>query len=148
MAQKRQDRTEDSNSTAVIGVVVLLCIAVVFTFLFMTDTFNLRFKAVDPRLWLGVETIELTADVKKQFNLLVTSGILVSRVFMGSPAQVAGIKEGDVIQRWNGVSLTNQVQFQYLIQTALVDDWITFTVDRQGQHVLVYAKVGIRPGGI
>ena len=73
MARIEQDRGEDSNSSVVIGAVVLICITVAFLFLFMTDTFNLRFKAVDPRLWLGVETVELTAGVKKQFNLLVSN---------------------------------------------------------------------------
>ncbi|MBF0479905.1 MAG: PDZ domain-containing protein [Candidatus Omnitrophica bacterium] len=125
---------------------LLLVIAAVFLFIIFGHNFNLRTKTVDPRLWMGIESIELTADIKKQYGISFLNGILVSRTFNGSPAEIAGIKIGDVIRRWNGISITNQDQFQYLIQTSAENERITLTIDREGKIELVNVEVGVRPG--
>lgn len=133
-------------STINVLYIVLIVLAIVVS-VFM-DQLHFHFKTADPRLWLGVETVELTPDIKKQFDIQSTNGLLVSRTFLGSPAQVAGIKDGDVIRRWNGISVISQEQLQYLIQTSAAGERITITVDRQGNSVLVYCQVGTRPSGI
>ncbi|MBF0330799.1 MAG: PDZ domain-containing protein [Candidatus Omnitrophica bacterium] len=147
MVQARR-RKEGPNDSIMIMFVLLIVITAVFLALFLRARDSIQPRSIDPRLWLGVETIELTPDVKLQYDVLDPSGILVSRVFMGSPAELAGIKEGDVIQRWNGVSVIGQDQFQKLIQTSDPRDRVAFTIDRQGQPARVYGQVGIRPGGI
>jgi len=103
------------------------------------------FKAMQAQVWIGVEAVELTPDIKKQFNIASVSGVLVSRVFADSPAQQAGILDGDVIRRWNGISITSLEEFQRLIQTSQDNEQVKLTVDRQGNPVLVYINVGIRP---
>lgn len=144
----RERRQSKEISRSIINMTLLLVlIAAVFVVIVFIDEVNFRFKTMDPRKWIGIETIELTPDIKKQYDLPSSSGLFVSRTFVGSPAQIAGIREGDVIQRWNGTSLINPEQFQYLIQTADITDRITFTIDRQGKQVLVYGQVGLRPGG-
>ncbi|MBF0594558.1 MAG: PDZ domain-containing protein [Candidatus Omnitrophica bacterium] len=148
MSREQRYKNEGSKATIINMAVGLVLIAAVYLVLVFVDGWNFRFKAVDPRLWLGVETIELTADIRRQYDLLASNGILVSRVFMGSPAQKAGFKEGDVLQRWNGTSVIGQDQFQYLVQTTGINERVTFTVERAGKQMLVYGRVGIRPGGI
>ncbi|MBF0486021.1 MAG: PDZ domain-containing protein [Candidatus Omnitrophica bacterium] len=148
MPQLGCDRKDDNNRSVINMIGMLILITLVFIFFVWEKGENFGIKAIDSRLWLGVETIELTPDVKAQYDLLDSNGILVARTFVGSPAQLAGIMEGDVIQRWNGISITSQEQFQQLIQTSDLNDRITFTVDRQGQQALVYGQVGIRPGGV
>ena len=129
-------------------VLFLIVGVAVFVTVIFADALSFRTKTENPALWLGIETVELTQDVKRQYDLQVASGLLVSRLFVGSPAEGAGIKEGDVILRWNGISVTNQDQFQYLIQTSQTSERIIFTVDRQGQQLLVFGRVGMRPGGL
>jgi serine protease Do len=51
---------------------------------------------------LGLEVRPLTKDLARQFGVSATSGLIVSGVEEGSPAQVAGIKSGDVIERAGG----------------------------------------------
>lgn len=126
--------------------IVLLVIAVL-TAIFV-GRMNFHFKTVDTRLWLGLETLELTPQIKQQYNIHSSNGLLVARVFMGSPAEASGIKDGDVIRRWNGVTVTSQEQFQYLIQTADADNRVKITVERNDIPVIVYGQVGIRPGGM
>ena len=126
--------------------VLLIAIAVV-PVCFM-DKLTFQVKPVDPRLWLGVEIVELTPSIKQQYDIQAASGLLVSRIFNGSPARSSGISDGDVIRRWNGISVISAQQLQYLIQTARLNEGVTITVERLGKPVSVYAQVGIRPGGI
>jgi len=52
---------------------------------------------------LGLETPDLTAALAKQFDVDINlRGALVRRVYRGSPAEVAGVKPGDVIVAVNG----------------------------------------------
>lgn len=141
---------KDKRSDCVLGINVLYVVLIVLavTVVFFMDQLHFHFKTVDPRLWLGIETIELTPDVKKQYDIQSTNGLLVSRTFVGSPAQIAGIKDGDVIRRWNGTSVISQEQLQYLIQTSKLGERITITVDRQGSPVLIYCQTALRPSGI
>ena len=99
-------------------------------------------------MWLGIETMELTTAIIKQYNIHSHRGLLVTRVFRGSSAESAGVMKGDVIRRWNGVSITNHKQFQRLIQKTTASKKIKFTIDRDGVPILIYAKLGIRPGNL
>lgn len=47
--------------------------------------------------WLGVSLYDVDAKYKKEFKLEKTDGAFVAEVFMGSPADKAGIKPGDYI---------------------------------------------------
>jgi len=132
------------TNTALYIFLVVIAVAVVI----FIDKLTFQARTVDPRVWLGLETMELTPAVKGQYDIQAASGLLVSRVFNGSPAQASGISEGDVIRRWNGISVTSPEQLQYLIQTTQLSERITITVERLGKPVSVYARVNIRPGGI
>lgn len=132
-----------TNMLLFVLLIAIAAVAVIFV-----DKMHFHYKTADPRLWLGVETVELTPDIKRQYDIQSTSGLLVARTFRGSPAQVAGIAEGDVMRRWNGTSIISQAQLQYLIQTSSLNKKIKITVDRNNTSVLIYSYVGIRPGGV
>lgn len=138
-------RADNPNPQIVLLVVIAVISVLVAVFI---DEINIQFKVPDPRLWVGVETVELTSQIKRQFDIQSANGLLVSRVFVGSPAQVSGIMEGDIIRRWGGVSVTSQDKFQNLIQTSDPRTRVKITVDRNGVPVTVYCNVGRRPGGL
>jgi serine protease Do len=54
------------------------------------------------RGWLGVSIQPMTSELAKTFGISETSGALVSDVTESSPAQKAGLKQGDVIVRYDG----------------------------------------------
>lgn len=54
------------------------------------------------RGWLGVSIQEVTSDLAEEFGVKDLKGALVSGVMKGSPAEKAGIRQGDVILRYNG----------------------------------------------
>jgi len=57
--------------------------------------------------YIGVYLQELSTDMRKGLDLKVDKGVLVGGVEDDSPAQEAGIKEGDVIIRFNGKSVAS-----------------------------------------
>jgi len=97
-------------------------------------------------LWLGVETIELNPTLSAQYNIPISEGLLVSRIFVGSPAESAGLKAGDIIQRWDGVSVTTHKQIEGLIRGSVLNQKNTLSVNRSEKSILVYVRLGIRPG--
>src|SRR5512139_999259 len=52
--------------------------------------------------WLGVSIQDVTKDLMEDKDLKSTDGAYVSDVVEKSPADSAGIKEGDVITEFNG----------------------------------------------
>ncbi|MBF0521986.1 MAG: PDZ domain-containing protein [Candidatus Omnitrophica bacterium] len=138
-------RKNDDAVNAVLFMILLTAITVIVLFIKLP---TMLLKPADSRLWLGMETVELTTDIKKQFDIQSSNGLLVSRVFVGSPAQASKIHEGDVIRRWNGTSVTSPEQLERLIQTSNTNERVKITIDRQGESVIIYTTVGTRPGGI
>lgn len=58
--------------------------------------------------FLGVETQDLDNHAAKLLNLAEVSGALVSHVFLGSPAQQAGVLPGDLIRAIQGRPIRNR----------------------------------------
>lgn len=96
--------------------------------------------------WLGVETLEVDLSVAKQYRIRATSGLLVTRTFLGSPGARSGLMDGDVIRRWDGISVTNHRQFARLVRQARQNQKIRLIVERQEQPVLLAVRLGERPG--
>lgn len=65
---------------------------------------------------IGIVVTELTDKQREQFDLDVT-GVVVTEVERG-PAQEAGIRAGDIIIKFNNVSISSVKQFKSLIKKA------------------------------
>ena len=59
------------------------------------------------RGWLGIEGIDLTADIAARLNLDAAHGVLVTAVLRNSPAALAGLRRGDVITQVNALPTPN-----------------------------------------
>lgn len=53
------------------------------------------------RGWIGVDTEDLTPDLVKKLNLGESGGVLIRAIIENSPAQRAGLHQGDVILSFN-----------------------------------------------
>ena len=132
---------------AAIGAFVfVLVVLVTVSGLFLFDSFK-DIQSGPRILWLGAETIELNSALSAQYNIPTSDGLLVSRIFLGSPAEDAGLKVGDIIQRWNGVTITSQKQIEKLIGKSAAGQKITLSVSRSDRPILIYLQLGVRPGG-
>ena len=67
--------------------------------------------------WLGVSTQPTDADLRRGLDLS-RDGLLVNRVFDGTPAERAGLQKGDVILRFNGSSVTEPEQLRDAVRSA------------------------------
>ncbi len=63
---------------------------------------QLKAKGKVTRGMLGVEVQTVTPELAKSFGMAEAKGALVAEVNAGSPAEKAGIKQGDIILEFNG----------------------------------------------
>ena len=130
-----------------IGAFVYVLIAVgIVAAIFLINSFQ-DIQSAPQVLWLGAETIELNSALSAQYNISTADGLLVSRTFLGSPAETGDLKVGDVIQRWNGISITSQRQMGRLIGKSVEGQKITLSIIRKDKPAMIFVRLGVRPGG-
>jgi serine protease Do len=62
-------------------------------------------KGEPRRAWLGITLQALTPDMAQYWGIPVEGGIVVNSVIRGSPAEVAGLREGDLVVEMNGMPI-------------------------------------------
>ena len=97
------------------------------------------------RGWLGLETKELSNQLKQAFSLPETlDGQVVVGVFKNGPADKAGLQEGDIVTHFNGKEATKGTQTMRQIADLMPGDEIKLGVYRNGQYTEVRAVLGQR----
>ncbi len=76
---------------------------------------ELKTKGKVTRGYLGIYLDDITADLKEALNLPALEGVLVNEVISNSPADKAGIKEGDVIIEFDGKKVTDVQSFRIFV---------------------------------
>src|SRR6185295_95733 len=66
--------------------------------------------------WLGVQIADVDMDRGKELGLKDVHGAEVQSVSEGSPAEEAGIKEGDVITEYQGTRIEGVAQLTRLVR--------------------------------
>jgi 2-alkenal reductase len=100
---------------------------------------------VSTRSYLGVVVDPLNASKAAQYGTKATQGAYVVSVEPGTPAQKAGLKQGDVITAVNGTKLDNKTALGDVLSTLNVGDTATLTVDRNGSPQTLTATLVERP---
>ena len=89
------------------------------------------------RPFIGIQLQDLTSELSKQFGLKSTSGVLISTVEPNSPAQKAGLKNGDVIIKLDNKSINSSGSLVGQIAAKKVGDNVTLVVMRDKKEVSV-----------
>jgi len=104
------------------------------------------------RPYLGVRYLAIDKQVATQNSLAVSSGAWVQpgtdqspAVVAGSPADKAGIKEGDIITKVGGDTIDATHSLQSLISKHKVGDTVSVTVLRDGKTVTLSTKLEAAP---
>jgi serine protease Do len=95
--------------------------------------------------YLGVQTSEVTKENFSKFGLREVRGVAVTKVAEGSPAAAAGLKDGDVIVRFNGEDVTSGRKLSRLVSEVSPDHQVRLTVLRGGAEHEITATVGKSP---
>ncbi|MCA9799509.1 MAG: trypsin-like peptidase domain-containing protein [Cyanobacteria bacterium HKST-UBA04] len=86
------------------------------------------------RPWIGISMTDLNPQLAQSLGLSPsTNGIVVAQVFPNSPAQRAGFRQGDVIQRVDGQALDDSKDLQKLIRSKPLNSTMNFQILRNGQ---------------
>lgn len=95
--------------------------------------------------YLGVQTAEVTKENFGKFGLRDVRGVAVEKVLENSPAAAAGIKDGDVIVRFNGDEIASARKLTRLVGEVDPDHQVKLTVLRNGSEQEITATLGKRP---
>ena len=94
------------------------------------------------RAKLGVTVQRITADLAASLGLPSTRGALISGVEDGSPAEKAGIKQGDVITSYNGKPVADNNQLRNSVASTKPGTSVEVQVLRNGRTETLQATVG------
>jgi serine protease Do len=103
---------------------------------------QLQEKGHVTRGWLGVSIQEVTPELAKSFGLKEKKGALVSQVFSGSPAEKAGIEQGDVIVEFDGKAIADSKDLPRIVASTPVGKTVTIKLSRDGKVLDRQVKVG------
>ena len=93
------------------------------------------------RGWLGVSIQNLTEDLSSSFQHQGTEGALVGQVQDKTPAAKAGIKQGDIITKFNGEDIKNVNQLRNLVAGTAPGSNVPVEVIREGEKKTLTATV-------
>lgn len=93
------------------------------------------------RGFLGVTLQSITPELAQAFDLKTTHGALVAGVVKGSPADKAGIKQGDIILKMDGKTIKDPSMLKNAIVLMAPDTSVTLTVNRNGSEKKVRVKL-------
>lgn len=94
------------------------------------------------RGWLGVSAQEITPQIAKAMGLETTKGALVVEVAKDSPAQKAGIKQGDVLVAINGNEVKDASSIRLSISEILPGTTVPVRILREGKIMTVNVTMG------
>ena len=102
---------------------------------------QLQEKGHVTRGWLGVSIQEMTPELAKSFGLTDNKGALVAQVMTGSPAEKAGIEQGDVIVEFDGKAISESKDLPQVVASTPVGKSVNVKLLRNGKTVDRSVKV-------
>ncbi|MBD3245644.1 MAG: Do family serine endopeptidase [Candidatus Omnitrophica bacterium] len=98
--------------------------------------------------WLGISIQDLNEDLRNYFNVREQKGVIVVRVIDGSPADKAGLKEGDLILSFGGENVKATRELVRMVSATEVGTTVAVGILREGQRKQLRVKVGKMPKDI
>jgi serine protease Do len=87
------------------------------------------------RGWLGVQVQNVNGDVAEKYNLSVKEGAYVAEFPEKSAAKEAGLKEGDVVVKLDGIAIKSSTTLIEYVGQKRPGDKIDVVVNRQGKEL-------------
>ncbi|MDX2202696.1 MAG: Do family serine endopeptidase [Hyphomicrobiaceae bacterium] len=94
------------------------------------------------RGWLGVKVQTVTEELAEAYGVKENTGALVASVTAGSPAAKAGIKDGDVILKFDGKDVTGMRGLPRMVAQTPIGKEVEVEYLRQGQKQTTRVSLG------
>ncbi len=91
---------------------------------------------------LGVRIAELSKDIAEQMGLPKVQGVVIAQVEPGSPAEKAGLRDGDVVLKFNGQVIEKPVDLTRAVGALKPDTKANISVWRNGAQREVALVIG------
>ena len=95
------------------------------------------------RGWLGAGIQDLTDDLSESFGFEGTDGVLVGDVVPDGPADLTGLKPGDIIVEFAGEATPSANQLRNAVAATSPDTGTSILVFRNGEHLNLDVTVGL-----
>lgn len=94
--------------------------------------------------FLGVAGVDVTNDVSNTYNM--PTGVYVAQVTVGSAAEQAGIKTGDIITKFDGKDVSSMDDLSMKMQYYKAGETVDVTVQRSSDGVYVEQVISVTLG--
>jgi serine protease DegQ len=97
------------------------------------------------RGWIGIEAQDITPELAESFKLQKAQGSLIASVLRNSPADVAGIKAGDILLAINDKEVADSSSMLNLIAVLKPSEKAVLKIARAEKEIRIKVTVGKRP---
>jgi serine protease Do len=94
------------------------------------------------RGWLGISIQPVTDEIARSFGLSPARGALVSDTMSGSPAEKAGLRQGDIILRFAGKEIKDPRQLQLSVAETPIGQKVELEIFRDGRVQKLQVTIG------
>jgi serine protease Do len=94
------------------------------------------------RGWLGVRIQNVDEELAEALRLPEAKGALVANVTPGGPAEKAGIKQGDVVLKFDGRDVTEMRSLPRMVAETPINKDVEVIVSRQGKEMSFQVVLG------
>ena len=97
------------------------------------------------RGWVGIEAIDLPPSLRGHFGAPEESGVMISHIEPGSPAEAAGFELGDVVYAVVGEPARSSRELSAMVRRGGVGNTLEFTLAREGVEIVLESLVQQAP---
>ncbi|WP_257253078.1 S1C family serine protease [Endozoicomonas sp. SESOKO3] len=97
------------------------------------------------RGWLGIESQPLTSRLAEAYGVESNAGILISGVYDNGPADMAGLKRGDILIAINNINTSDGRKVMNMVAQEPPGSEVTLQILRNNQPLEMKAVVATRP---
>lgn len=95
------------------------------------------------RGWLGVGIQRMTPELATLFKIPINkNGVLINSIENHAPAKIGGMRQGDVVIKYDGKETPNSKIFRHMVADTIVGKKVPIIIIRDGQEKLLQITIG------
>ncbi|MEB3213631.1 MAG: HhoA/HhoB/HtrA family serine endopeptidase [Leptolyngbyaceae bacterium] len=95
--------------------------------------------------YIGIQMVDLSPEARLRLsqaedaNIEITEdeGVLIWQVMSGTPAEAAALKQGDIINKVNGVEVSSAAEVQEQVEKSRIGEVLEIEISRDGEPLVV-----------